>query len=140
MLGDRRAGAGRPHGHRAQLAAFIKAVLGCQAATVTGHARIGGVQTTVISGSADVALAKGYARTIKETRVRAQWTMYVDSTTYLPVPVDGSTKGLRRPGHSHLRHVGDQRAMAPADQSQHRPGTGHHPPGFQLWKGPWVNQ
>ena len=55
--------------------AFIKAVLGCRAATVTGHARIRRVETTVISGSADVALPKGYARTINETRVRARWTI-----------------------------------------------------------------
>jgi hypothetical protein len=70
--------------------AFIKAMLGCGAATVTGHARIGGVETTVISGSIDVPLPKGYARTIKEARERVRYTLYVDSATYLPVRAYGS--------------------------------------------------
>jgi hypothetical protein len=70
--------------------AFIKAMLGCGAATVTGHARIGGVATTVISGSIDVPLPKGYARTIKEARERVRYTLYVDSATYLPVRAYGS--------------------------------------------------
>ena len=70
--------------------AFIKAMLGCGEATVTGHARIGGVETTVISGSIDVPLPKGYARTVRETRDRVRYTLYVDSTTYLPVRAYGS--------------------------------------------------
>ncbi len=70
--------------------AFIKAMLGCGAATVTGHARIGGVETTVISGSIDLPLPKGYARTIKEARERVRYTLYVDSATYLPVRAYGS--------------------------------------------------
>jgi hypothetical protein len=70
--------------------AFIKAMLGCGAATVTGHAQIGGVETTVISGSIDVPLPKGYARTIKETWERVRYTLYVDSATYLPVRAYGS--------------------------------------------------
>jgi hypothetical protein len=72
--------------------AFIKAMLGCQAATVTGHARIGGVQTTVISGLIDIPLSKGYARTVKESRVRVRYTLDVDSATYLPVRAYGSTE------------------------------------------------
>jgi hypothetical protein len=70
--------------------AFIKAMLGCGAATVTGHAQIGGVETTVVSGSIDVPLPKGYARTVKETRERVRYTLYVDSATYLPVRAYGS--------------------------------------------------
>jgi hypothetical protein len=72
--------------------AFIKAMLGCEAATVTGHARIEGVKTTVISGSVDVPLTKGYARSVRETRVRVRYTLYVDSATYLPVRAYGSTE------------------------------------------------
>jgi hypothetical protein len=71
---------------------FIKAMLGCQAATVTGHARIGGVQTTVISGLIDIPLSKGYASMVKEARVRVRYALYVDSATYLPVRVYGSTQ------------------------------------------------
>ena len=72
--------------------AFIKAMLGCGEATVTGHARIRGVETTVISGSVDVPLPKGYARSVRETRVRVRYTLYVDSATYLPVRAYGSTE------------------------------------------------
>jgi hypothetical protein len=72
--------------------AFIKAMLGCGAATVTGHARIGGVETTVISGSIDIPLSKGYARSVQEKRVRVRFTLYVDSATYLPVRAYGSTE------------------------------------------------
>jgi hypothetical protein len=70
--------------------AFIKAMLGCGEATVTGHARIGSVETTVIGGSIDVPLPKGYARTIREARERVRFALYVDSTTYLPVRAYGS--------------------------------------------------
>ena len=72
--------------------AFIRQMLGCEAATVTGHARIGGVKTTVISGSIDVPLSKGYARTVKEARAHVRFTLYVDSATYLPVRAYGSTE------------------------------------------------
>jgi len=72
--------------------AFIEAMLGCEVATVTGHARIEGVETTVIRGSIDVPLSKGYARTVQEKRVRVKFTLYVDSATYLPVRAYGSTE------------------------------------------------
>ena len=72
--------------------AFIAAMLGCDEATVTGHARIGGVETTVVRGSVDVPLTKGYARTVQEKRVRVKFTLYVDSATYLPVRAYGSTE------------------------------------------------
>jgi hypothetical protein len=80
--------------------AFIRAMLRCEAATVTGHARIGGMQTTVISGSIDVPLSKGYGRTVKEARARVRFTLYVDSATHLPVRAYGSTEtygGTRGP-------------------------------------------
>jgi hypothetical protein len=72
--------------------AFIRAMLGCEAATVTGHARIDGVETTVISGSIDVPLSKGYGRTVNEARAHVRYTLYVDSVTYLPVRAYGSTE------------------------------------------------
>jgi hypothetical protein len=81
---------GAPAVTRPSWPAFIKAMLGCGAVTVTGHARIGGVKTIVISGSIDVPLPKSYARTVREARERAQYTLYVDSATYLPVRVYGS--------------------------------------------------
>jgi hypothetical protein len=87
-----RLGLGAPAVTIANWPAFIKTMLGCGAATVTGHVRIGGVETTVISGSIDVPLSKGYAKTVREARVRVRYTLYVDSATYLPVRADGSTE------------------------------------------------
>jgi hypothetical protein len=81
---------GGPAVTRPNWPAFIRAMLGCGEATVTGHARIRGVETTVISGSIDVPLPKGYARTVREARDRVRYTLYVDSTTYLPVRAYGS--------------------------------------------------
>jgi hypothetical protein len=72
--------------------AFIKGMLRCNRATVTGHARIGGVRAIVISGSIDVPLSKGYAHYVKEARVRVGYTLYVDAKNYLPVRMYGSTK------------------------------------------------
>ena len=120
--------------------AFIKAMLGCQAATVAGHARIGGVPTTVINGSADVALPQGLARAIRETRARARWTMYVNSATYLPVRVSGSTTAYGG--------AGGPTVSTSVTSVQWLPPTGPNtaqalvtiPPGFQLWKGPSYNQ
>jgi hypothetical protein len=83
-------GLGAPAVTMSNWPAFIKAMLGCGEATVTGHARIGSVETTVIGGSIDVPLPKGYARTIREARERVRFTLYVDSTTYLPVRAYGS--------------------------------------------------
>jgi hypothetical protein len=83
---------GAPAVTMANWPAFIKAMLGCTDATVTGHARIGGVETTVISGSIDVPLSKGYGRTVREKRVHVRYTLYVDSATYLPVRAYGSTE------------------------------------------------
>ena len=83
-------GLGAPAVTMSNWPAFIKAMLGCGDATVTGHARIGSVETTVISGSIDVPLPKGYARTVREARDRVRFTLYVDPTTYLPVRAYGS--------------------------------------------------
>jgi hypothetical protein len=72
---------------------FIRAALDCGAATVTGHARIDGVETTVITGLPTTArLPAAYAKTIGATRVRVPWTLYVNPTTYLPVRLTGSTE------------------------------------------------
>jgi hypothetical protein len=59
---------------------------------VTGHARIDGAATTEISGSVTVPLAKGYAKSINEKEARVRYTLWVNSTTYLPVREFGSTE------------------------------------------------
>ena len=73
--------------------------------------------------------ARGYARTVKETRVRVRYTLYVDSATHLPVRVYGSTETYGGARGRRLR-VCDKRAVAAADRGQHRQDAGHHPPGY----------
>jgi hypothetical protein len=83
--------------------AFIKATLGCGAATVTGHVRIDGRETTKITGSpVTVRLQGGEARAVREKWVRARWTLYVDSTTYLPVRISGSNRSFGGPAPSYV--------------------------------------
>jgi hypothetical protein len=73
--------------------AFIGATLACGAASVTGHVRIDGVETTQITGKpVTVRLSAGYGKLATEKRVRVLWTLYVNPTTYLPVRISGSTQ------------------------------------------------
>ena len=103
-------------------------MLRCNRATVTGHARIGGVRTIVISGSIDIPLSKGYTKTVREARVRVGYTLYVDATTYLPVRAYGSTKTYGgATGPATYSYVTDVRWLRPT-AAQHRQGTGHHSP------------
>jgi hypothetical protein len=79
--------------------AFIHATLACGAATVTGHAYIDGAETTKITGSpVTVKLPPGEAEAIGEKWAQAQWTLYVNPTTYLPVRLSGSTQTFGGPG------------------------------------------
>jgi len=83
--------------------AFIKATLGCGAATVTGHVRIDGKEATKITGSpVTVRLQGGEARAVRERWVRARWTLYVDSKTYLPVRISGSNRSFGGPAPSYV--------------------------------------
>jgi hypothetical protein len=119
---------------------FIKAMLGCGTATVTGHARIGGVETTVISGSVDVPLSKGYARAVKEKRVRVRYTLYVDSASYLPVRAAGSTESYGGAGGPTIvANVTDVQWLRPTPANL-ATALVTIPPGYQLWKGPSTNQ
>jgi len=72
--------------------AFIHTTLACGAATVTGHVRIDGKETTKITGSpVTVRLKADYAKVIHEKLLKVRWTMYVDPATYLPVRMSGSS-------------------------------------------------
>jgi hypothetical protein len=71
--------------------AFIKATLACGAATVTGHARIDGVDTLKITGSPFTEkLPPDQAKAYHEKWLRERWTLYVNPTTYLPVRLSNS--------------------------------------------------
>ena len=120
--------------------AFIKAMLGCQAATVTGHGRIGGVQTTVISGLIDIPLPKGYARSIREARVRVRYTLDVDSSTYLPVRAYGSTETYGGAGGPTVSAYVTQVRWLPPSKANIARALVTIPHGYQLWKGPETSQ
>jgi hypothetical protein len=95
--------------------AFIHATLACGAATVTGHAWIGGVKTVKITGSpVTEKLSPGEAGAIHEKWLRSQWTLYVNPGTYLPVRLSGSnyTYGGPMPS-SHSTGVTDIRWLRP---------------------------
>ena len=80
--------------------AFLGASLRCGAATVTGHVRIGGVETTKITGKpVTIRLPAGEAKSLGEKWLTGQWTLYVNPRTYLPVRMENSTRtfGGRRP-------------------------------------------
>jgi hypothetical protein len=81
--------------------AFINATLACGAAKVTGHVRIGGMQTTKITGSpVKVRLSPRYAKLVGEKWARALWTLYVNPKTYLPVRIYSSTQTFGGPAPS----------------------------------------
>jgi hypothetical protein len=94
---------------------FINATLACGAAKATGHVRINGMETIQITGKpVTVRLKPGYARTVREKRVRVRWTLYVDPATYLPVRISGSTATFGGPSASTMnRSVTDVRWLPP---------------------------
>lgn len=68
----------------------------------------------MISGSADVALSKGYGRAVREKRVRVRYTLYVDSATYLPVRAVGMLETYGgAAGPSPVTSVTDVRWLSP---------------------------
>jgi hypothetical protein len=75
--------------------AFINQMLTCGNATVSGHALIGGVETTEITGKpVTVRMQAGEARGVREKWFRARWAIYVNTTTYLPVRITGSNESF----------------------------------------------
>jgi hypothetical protein len=119
---------------------FIRAMLRCNRATVTGHARIGGVQAIIISGSIDMPLSKGYAKYVNEARVRVGYTLYVDAKTYLPVRAYGSTKTYGGAGGTTINSsVTNVRWLRPT-QANIAKALVTIPHGYQLWKGSAANQ
>jgi hypothetical protein len=78
--------------------AFINATLACGAATVTGHVRINGAETTMITGKpVTVRLSAGYGKSVGAKWATARWTLYVNSRTFLPVRMYGSTETFGGP-------------------------------------------
>jgi hypothetical protein len=94
---------------------FINTALACGAATVTGHVRINGVETTKITGSpVMVKLSPGYGKVVREKQARVQWTLYVNPKTYLPVRMYGSTSTFGGPaGSTRFTSVTDVQWLRP---------------------------
>src|ERR1700733_1755258 len=72
---------------------FSKSTLDCGAASVTGHVRINGAETTKITGKAvTVRLSAGYSKVTGARWAQATWALYVNPKTFLPVRMYGATK------------------------------------------------
>jgi hypothetical protein len=94
---------------------FLNGTLNCGAATVTGHVKIGGHETTEITGKPiTVRLQPGYGKLIGAKWIMARWTLYVNPATYLPVRVYGSLEQFGgRTGTSVTSGVTDVQWLAP---------------------------
>jgi hypothetical protein len=124
-----RPGSGCPkHGLRAaspafvprDWAAYIKDALACGSATVTGHVRINGVETTKITGKpVTVRLSGAYGKVVHERYARGLWTLYVNPRTYLPVRTITATETFGGPGgHTHFASVTNVQWLPPAAANQ----------------------
>jgi hypothetical protein len=125
----------------ADLSAFIDATLACAAATVNGHVKIDGVETTEIIGKpVTVKLSAGYAKTVHEKRATARWRMYVNPTTYLPVRMYGSTEAFGGKGGSTLSSSVTNVRWLPATPANTAKALVTIPPGFHRFYGLAGNQ
>lgn len=117
--------------------AFINATLACGAAKVTGHVQIDGTETTKITGSpVKVKLAPRYAKAVGEKWARAQWTLYVNPKTYLPVRIYSSTQTFGGPAPStRFASVTDVRWLPPSAANVAETLV-TIPPGFQRVNSP----
>lgn len=118
-------------------AAFINATLACGAATVTGHVRIDGQDTTRITGQpVTVRLSRGYGRAVREHDARVRWTIYVNPVTYLPVRIVGQTETFGGPaGRTVFSSVTEVRWL-PATRANIARALVVIPPGYQRVSSP----
>ena len=112
---------------------FINATLACGTASVTGHVRINGQETTRITGTpVTITLSPRYARAIQEKQARVTWTLYVDPKTYLPVQMDSSTAAFGGPAApTDDKYVTTMRWLPPTPANIAK-ATVTIPPGFRL--------
>ena len=128
---------GGPPDPTAHWSAFISATLACGAATVTGHVRIDGVETTRITGKpATVRLSPGYGHSVRERYARARWTLYVNPVTYLPVRMIGITETFGGSGgHTRFMSTTDVQWLPPTRANIARAMV-IIPPGYQRVSSP----
>jgi hypothetical protein len=114
---------------------FIHATIACGAATVTGHVKINGVETLRITGKAVTAkLTASEARDLRQKWVTAQWTLYVNPKTYLPVRMSSLTKWFGGPAHSTHSAVVTNMQWLPATKANIAKALVTIPPGYHQVK------
>jgi hypothetical protein len=120
---------------------YIDATLACGAATVTGHVTINGVETTKITGKpVTVKLSAGYAKVVHAKFATARWTLYVDSATYLPVRMAGSTKTYGGSAGRFTSSGVTNVQWLPATSANAAKALVTIPPGFHRFYGPAGDQ
>jgi len=120
---------------------YIDATLACGAATVTGHVKIDGVETTEITGKPDtVKLSAGYSKVVKEKFATARWALYVNPVTYLPVRMVGSTETFGGSGSSYTSTFVTNVQWLPATKANIAQALVTIPPGFHRFYGQPGNQ
>jgi hypothetical protein len=120
---------------------FVRATLACGVASVTGHVRVDGQETTRITGRpVTVRLSPGYSKVIHATWVKAEWIWYLNPTTYLPVRIYGATTTY---GGSAARYTSSSVTdvtWLPPTRANIAETLVTIPPGFQHWTGNPGNQ
>jgi hypothetical protein len=121
--------------------AFIDATLACGAASVTGHVRINGVETTKITGKpVTVRMVPGQARAVSEKYARAAWILYVNSRTYLPVRMYSALTTFGGPRPSTMSSGTADISWLPPTPANIARTLVTIPPGFHRWHGNPGNQ
>lgn len=122
-------------------AVFINNTLRCGTASVTGHVRISGHETTQITGKpVTVRLSPGYAKSVQEKWATVRWTMYVNPKTYLPVRIDGSTQTYGGKAGNQVSSVVNDMTWLPPTPANIAKALVTIPPGFHQYFGQEANQ
>jgi hypothetical protein len=122
-------------------AEFISNTLRCGTASLTGHVRINGHETTQITGKpVTVRLSAGYANSIHEKWATVRWTMYVNPLTYLPVRMYGTTQTYGGSAGNQVSSAVTNVTWLPPTPSNIGKALVAIPSGFRLYTGPSGNQ
>jgi hypothetical protein len=125
----------------AHWSSFIHTTLACGAASVTGHVRVDGVETTRITGKPVTdKLSPGYARYSHERWDRVTWTVYVNPSTYLPVRIYAASHMFGGPMAAYTSWLVTDVRWLPPTRANIAKATVTIPRGFHRWRGNPGNQ
>jgi hypothetical protein len=120
---------------------YINGTLKCGDAVVTGNVRIGGQETTEITGKPiTVPLSAGYAKSVSEKYATVTWTLYVNPVTYLPVRMYGSTDTYGGKAGNQDSAGWEDVTWLKATPANIAKAQVTIPPGFRRWTGSQQNQ